>query len=114
MNVFDQLIEFAKRNHAGFKDVPDDFLRRFFETYKNTTLVNIVNGEIRGFGIYQEWPDLLNFICMVGNPGNNVFRNITAMLNVRDKIPDKKIVYFDESIMELKTICQQPQQVGQR
>ena len=102
--MIDGLIRFAKENHEGFKNVPDDFLRRMFETYKNTTIVNMANGEIRGFGIYQEWPDLLNFFCIVGNPEQNTMQNIIAMMDGRDKVPNKKIVYFDESRMKLR-IC---------
>lgn len=112
MNILDRLVEFAKENYVTFKQLPDDFLRAMFETYKNTTIVNVVNGEIKGFGIYQEWPDLLNFICIVGNPENDVLQNIIAMMDAKNKIPaNKKIVYFDESKMELR-ICRQPQLVG--
>ncbi len=101
-----ELIKFAKANHSGYAKVPDEFLRKMFETYKDTTVVNCVNGEICGFGIYQEWPDLLNFICMVGNSENDVMKNIFAMMIAKEKIPDKPIVFFDESKMELR-ICRQ-------
>lgn len=104
--LIDDLVKFAKANHVGFANVPDDFLRRMFETYKDTTLVNYVGGEVRGFGIYQEWPDLLNFICMVGNPAGDVIQNIIALMDAKEKIPDKKIVFFDEDTMRLK-ICRQ-------
>ncbi|MBW8003344.1 MAG: hypothetical protein FVQ80_15245 [Planctomycetes bacterium] len=103
--MIEELIKFAKQYHEGFSEVPDAFLRRMFETYKDTTLVNSVDGEICGFGIYQEWPDLLNFICMVGNPEGDVFKNIIALMDARCKIPDKKIVFFDETKMELKILC---------
>lgn len=110
--VIEHLIQFAKENYVTFKPLPDDYLRAMFETYKNTTIVNIVDDKIRGFGIYQEWPDLLNFICIVGNPENDVLQNVAAMMDAKDKIPaNKKIVYFDESKMELR-ICRQPQLVG--
>lgn len=111
--MIDKLIKFAKANHEGFVLVPDEFLRRMFETYKDTTIVNCINGEIRGFGIYQEWPDCLNFFCMVGNPEGDIFKNIIALMDARHLLPNKKICYFDEKSMELKTICQRQQQDGQ-
>ena len=110
--MIDKLIKFAKENHEGFAQVPDSFLRRMFETYKETTLINCVGGEIRGFGIYQEWPDLLNFICLVGNTEGDVLKNITALMDARKNIPDKKIVFFDETEMKMRILCQQQQQAG--
>ena len=104
--LIDDLIKFAKANHVGFANVRDDFLRRMFETYKDTTLVNYVDGKIRGFGIYQEWPDLLNFICIVGNPEGDKIQNIIALMDAKENIPDKKIVFFDETKMRLR-ICRQ-------
>ena len=102
--LIDELIQFAKANHVGFANVPDDFLRRMFETYKDTTIVNIENGIIRGFGVYQEWPELINFIAMVGNPENDTQKNITALMDARQKIPNKKVVFFDEEKMELRIL----------
>jgi len=102
--LIDDLIKFAKENHVGFANVPDDFLRRMFETYKETTIVNIENGIIRGFGVYQEWPDLINFIALVGNPENDMQKNIVALMDARAKMPDKKIVFFDEKKMELRIL----------
>ena len=100
--MIDKLIKFAKANHKGFANVPDDFLRRMFETYRKTTIVNLVNDEIAGFGIYQEWPDVLNFICMVGNTEKDPFKNIIALMDARRFLPNKKIVFFDEDKMELR------------
>ena len=104
--LIDELIKFARTYHEGFANVPDDFLRRMFETYKETTIVNYVDGEILGFGIYQEWPELLNFICIVGNPADNRIQNIIALMDAKEKIPDKRIVFFDETEMRLRT-CRQ-------
>jgi len=102
--MIDKLIKFAKANHEGFANAPDDFLRRMFETYRETTIVNIVDNEIAGFGIYQEWPDLLNFICMVGNSDHDVLKNIIAMMDARKFFPNKRIVFFDENKMELQCL----------
>ena len=108
MELIEKLIHFAKANHEGFADVPDEFLRRFFTLYQKTTIVNFDGSEIRGFGVYQEWPDLVNFICMVGNPEQDVQKNIIAMMDARCLMPaGKRIVYFDETKMELREICQQ-------
>lgn len=82
--------------------MPNSPLQRMFETYKNTTLIYQRDGEIRGFALYQEWPDCLNFICIVGIGDNE--ENLKAMLADRHQLPNKKIVFFDETIMELKTI----------
>ncbi len=102
--MLDELVKFAKARHEGFAIASDEGLRRMFETYKDYTLINIVDGEIRGFAVYQEWPDCLNFLCMVGNPENDHLKNITAMMEGRKGLPDKKIVFFDETKMELRTL----------
>ena len=82
--------------------MPDDILRKLFETYKNTTLVFRDNGEIKGFAIYQEWPDRLNFIAIAGSGSQQ--ENLRAMLKGRKNLPDKMICYFDEKTVQLKTM----------
>ncbi len=104
--MIDKLIKFAKENHAGFAGVGEQYLRSMFERYKETTLVNVgPDGEVRGFGIYQEWPDCLNFIALVGNPEHNTFKNFLALMKGRENLPHKKIVFFDEEKMELRELC---------
>ncbi len=110
--MLDELVKFAKANHKGYAIVPDEFLRAMFVTYKDYTLVNRVDGEIQGFAIYQEWPNCLNFICIVGNPENDHLKNVIAMMDGKRLLPDKKIVFFDETKMRLRVLCQQQQQVG--
>ena len=110
--VIDELVRFAKKNHAGFENMPDDVLRRMFEVYQKTTIVDRMGGEICGVGLYQEWPDLLNFICLIGDPKNSVFDNVLALMKATEFVPDKKIVFFDETKMRLK-VCRQLQQDGQ-
>jgi len=60
-------------------------------------------GEIKGFALYQEWPELLNFICIVGI--GSKLENLRAILRGRQVLSSKKICYFDEETMELKTLC---------
>jgi len=106
----DKLIEFAKQHYQGFAGMPDLALQRMFEVYKETTLIYQHGSEIRGFAIYQEWPECLNFIAIVGI-GDKI-ENLKAMLVGRHKLPNKKIVFFDEEKMELRTVCLRQQPVG--
>jgi len=107
--VIEQLIKLAKK-HPGFREISDFGLRVMFETYKDTTLIHRENGEIKAFAIYQEWPDRLNFIAVVG-ASDERSENIKSLLKIRDFIPistvDKKVCYFDETKMELKVLCHQ-------
>lgn len=103
--MIETLVKFTKKNYPGFKDAPVSLIRSLFETYKKTTLVLKKNGEIRGVGVYQEWPDCLNFIliCGIGSRAEN----IRAMLEGRCLLPKKRIVFFDERTMELRELCRQ-------
>lgn len=104
MDVTDKLVELARANHPGFAKVPADILRSYFEKYKKTILTYETNGEIKAFGIYQEWPDCLNFIAIVG--AGTRTENLKFLLAIRHLLPNKKMVYFDENKMELR-ICRQ-------
>jgi len=97
-----ELIEFAKRYYPGFGELPERFIRTLFETYKNTTLVWYNNGEIRGFAVYQDWPELANFflICGIGTQAENL-----KMLRTWARNFVKKVVWFDEKKMKLRIIC---------
>lgn len=104
----EELIELAKK-HPGFREVSDYGLRVMFETYKNTTLIQRDDdGKITAFAIYQEWPDCLNFIAVVGASGDRG-ENVRALLKILGRknrpSPGKEICYFDEVKMELKVIC---------
>lgn len=104
--LIDQLIKLA-RKHPGFREISEFGLRVMFETYKDTTLIHKVNGEIKAFAIYQEWPDRLFFIAVVGASDDRL-ENICSILKMKDDKPPKKMVcYFDESKMELKILCHQ-------
>lgn len=115
--MVDKLIEFARKHHPGFEGMPEKTLRALFETYKKTTLVWYEKVEcpdpfgggpidrevIKGFAIYQEWPDRLNFIAIAGIGGRA--ENLKAILRGREQLPRKMICWFDETKMELKTLC---------
>lgn len=107
--MIDELIKLAKK-HPGFKEVSDYGLRVMFETYRDTTLIHTVNDEIKSFAIYQEWPDRLNFIAVVGSSDDKA-ENLKFLLKIRGLIESEKMVcYFDETRMELKILCRQLQQ----
>jgi len=105
--IIDKLIEFASQ-HDPFLGMSESTLRTMFEVYQKTTLIFQADGEIRGYGVYQEWPDCLNFICIAGK-NNNREESLKAMLVGRHQLPNKKICYFDEEKMELKVIWQPKQ-----
>jgi len=99
-----ELITVCKENYPGFKGLPEYFISKIFNTYKKTTLVFIRDKEIKGFVVYQEWPDALNFI-MIFLPFSKEM-NLRTILKGRSMIPDKKIVWFDEERMEGRGLCQ--------
>jgi len=102
--MIEQLINLAKK-HPGFKEISDFGLRVMFETYKDSTLIYSVDDEIKSFAIYQEWPDRLNFIAVVGCSDDRT-ENIKFLLKIRGLISsDKMVCYFDEVTMELKILC---------
>lgn len=102
--MIDELIHLAKK-HPGYREITDHGLRVMFETYRETTLIYCVDDEIKAFAIYQEWPDRLNFIAVVGSSDDRL-ENIRFLLKIRGFIaPDKMVCYFDESTMELKILC---------
>ena len=105
--MIDELIKLAKK-HPGFKEISEFGLRVMFETYKSTTLIHRDNGEVKAFAIYQAWPDRLNFIAVVGT-SDDKSENIKSLLKIRGIIPSsqKMVCYFDETKMELKTLCHQ-------
>lgn len=99
--MIDELVKFAKGNHPGFAVLPNEFLQNFFEKYKATTIVSQSNGEIKSFGVYQEWPDRLVFLAVVAK-GNQI-ENIRFFLKLRRLRPiEKMLCFFDETRMELR------------
>lgn len=110
--MIDELIKLAKK-HPGFREVSDFGLRVMFETYRDSTLIYRDNGEIKAFAVYQEWPDRLVFIAVVGTSGDSI-ENIKSLLKMlgRDNrpSPEKMVCYFDETKMELKVLCHSSQQ----
>ena len=106
--MIEQLIKLAKK-HPGFREISDFGLRVMFETYKDSTLIHRDNGEIKAFAVYQDWPDCLNFIAVVG-ASDDKSENIKSLLRIRDNLPlEKMVCYFDETKMELKVLCRQSQ-----
>jgi len=103
--MIDELIKLAKK-HPGFREITDYGLRVMFETYKDSMIIQRDNGEIKAFAIYQEWPDRLNFIAVVGSSGDRA-ENVKSLLEIRGSIDSEKMIcLFDESRMELKILCQ--------
>lgn len=97
-----ELTKLAKKVYPNFDELPERFIRRIFETYWETTLIFIQKGEIKGFVVYQEWPDALNFI-MIYLPFSKT-RNLKVILQGRSLLPDKKIVWWDDKKMKARGI----------
>ncbi|MBA7627348.1 hypothetical protein ES703_34810 [subsurface metagenome] len=102
--MIQELAKFAKAHHPDSAEISDRGLAALFEKYKDTTLIWQDQGRIKGFAIYQEWPDRLNFIAIAGIGSRT--ENIIAGLAGRENLPDKMICWFDETDMELKTLGQ--------
>jgi len=104
-NYLQDIIEFAQKHYPKFDKMPVDLIQTIFETYKNSTCVFRNNrGFIRGFAVYQEWPDVLNFI-MICLPFGSKHKNLKNILSGRSLLPNKKIVWFDEERMEGRGLC---------
>ena len=74
-----------------------------FEKYRKTTLVYKSNGQMKGFAIYQEWPEFLNFLAIVGDKG--LFRIMWRVLHNKELLPTKPFGFFDELRMEGRFLC---------
>ena len=98
----DGLVLFGQANYPNFDKIPRELVKNLFETYKKTTYVYTENGEIKGFGLYQEWPDMLNFL-MFYLPFS-AGKNVKVMLKGRSLLPNKKIVWFNEKKMKARGV----------
>jgi len=99
-----ELITVAKENYPGFKELPESFISKIFKKYKKTTLVFIQRTQIKGFVVYQEWTDALNFI-MIFLPFSKEM-NLKTILRGRSMLPNnKKIVWWDDERMEGRGLC---------
>ena len=105
-NILDQVIEYAKR-HEGFENLPDEQLEKFFYLYSDTTIIKWDDtGTIKGLFVYQEWPDFLNVIAIIGS--GTQAENIRAFRQSEKQLPNKKIGWFDEKKMKARFLkCRQ-------
>lgn len=103
VNEIDNLVDFAIKHHPGFALLSKDLAKKIFETYEKTILVYKPNGQIRGFALYQEWPDCLNCLAIAGDKG--LFRMMWWILHNKDLLPNKPFVFFDELRMEGRILC---------
>lgn len=83
--------------------MPEKLICKVFETYKETVFIYGVENEIKGFVLYQEWPDCLNFI-MICLPFSLPQENLRIMQSGRHLLPRKKIVWFDEKQMKARNV----------
>lgn len=102
----DEVVEFSQQHYPNFKEMPERLVRKLLETYKKTTFVYFINNAIKGFVIFQEWPNCLNFI-VICLPFGTERENLKAILSGRHLLPRKKFVWFDETKMEGRGICHQ-------
>lgn len=97
----DELVLFAKKHYEAFRELPDYVIWNYFTTYQETIIIDRQDGDIRGFALYQIWPDFYNFIitCHL----DNGFR---WMMNlIKNELTGKTIAWFDEKKMEARFLC---------
>ena len=100
-----KLVLFAKANYPAFKDLPDRTIAAYFTTYQDTIIIDRQGDKIRGFAIYQEWPDFCNFIIICHLDDNNV-RWLLRI--VRNELAGRQAAWFDEKRMSPRFIkCHQ-------
>lgn len=98
-----QVTNFAKLNYPGYKYFPVEVIQGFFEKYKNSTILYSNKGIVQGFTVYQEWPDVYNFImiCLPTLDTKERVREIIKGIKTKNILPRKKpIVWWDEENMK--------------
>ncbi len=105
-DALEQVVEFAKAYYATFCEMPNEIVRKFFIGYADTTLVYHLNGKMRGFTVYQEWPEFLNFliICLTGTKAEN-YKAIREIVQYQDLPTKKSIFWFDEKMKKVRKLC---------
>ena len=82
-----ELVLFAKEHYPTFGDLPDAVISNYFLIYQDNIIIDRKDGDIRGFALYQIWPDFYNFIitCHL----DNGFRWMMELL--KNELAGKKI-----------------------
>lgn len=95
-----ELVLFAKEHYPAFMDLPDQVISNYFLIYQENIIIDRKDGDIRGFALYQIWPEFYNFIitCHL----DNGFRWMMKL--VRNELKGKTIAWFDEKKMEPRFI----------
>lgn len=96
-----ELIKFCRRNYPELADVGDSILTRLFETYKDTTIVDRQDGEIRGFLVYQKWPGFVN-VLMTCRIRDGVSDPAWLLNLYRVNFAGQTVAWFDEGKMEAR------------
>lgn len=100
-----ELVLFAKEHYDTFKELPDDIIANYFLTYQDTTIIDRQGDEIRGFAIYQIWPEFYNFIIICHIDDNNLKWLLRL---IRNELAGKTAAWFDEKKMEPRFVkCHQ-------
>ena len=99
MNLIEigELVLFAKTNYEPFKKLPDDVIANYFLTYQETIVIDRQGDDVRGFGLYQIWPDFLNFI-IICHLDTSRFQWLMKL--VRGPLSGKTVAWFDEKKMK--------------
>jgi hypothetical protein len=99
-----ELVLFAKEHYEPFMKMPDDIVSNYFTTYQDTIIVDRQGGEIRGFALYQIWPEFYNFI-IVCYLDESAFE---WLIKIVRNLAGKTAAWFDEKKMEPRFIkCHQ-------
>ena len=96
-----ELVLFAKQHYPTFKDLPDRVIAGYFTTYQDTVIIDRRDNEIRGFALYQIWPDFYNFI-IICHLDKSAFSWLIRL--VRNELAGKTAAWFDENRMEARFV----------
>lgn len=104
----EELIKFSRKTYPDWTELTPVYIEKLFNKYKDTTLIYIENNEIRGFVVYQNWPDVINMIliCLDFDVWKNlhIMRKGLNQAKIENTLPNKPIVFWDDERMEARRL----------
>lgn len=92
--MLEELIQFAKCFYASaFGEFSDEQIREFFLKFQHNTLLNVINGQLEGFAIYEGRDDKIIIWGIACSYNKNA--NFKFMRDILRRFQDRKVVWLD-------------------